>query len=71
MEARKEPLPLEVMKKIETIARQAFHQRRKKLRNAVKPFLAGRSESDCPVDLNRRPENLTLEEFAQLAAFLT
>ncbi len=71
MEARKEPLTPEVMKKIETIARQAFHQRRKKLRNAVKPFLAGRSESDCPIDLNRRPETLTLEEFSELAEFLT
>ena len=71
MEPRTDQPPPELLKKIESVARAAFHQRRKKLRNAVKPFLSGRNESDCPVDLNRRPETLTLEEFAELARFLS
>lgn len=71
MEPREDQLAPELMKKIETVARAAFHQRRKKLRNAVKPFLSGRNEADSPVDLNRRPETLSLEEFAELARFLT
>lgn len=68
---REDIAPPDQLKKIETVARAAFHQRRKKLRNAVKPFLSGRNELDCPVDLNRRPETLTLEEFAELARFLS
>jgi 16S rRNA (adenine1518-N6/adenine1519-N6)-dimethyltransferase len=61
----------ELLKKVEVVSRAAFHQRRKKLRNAVKPFLTGRSETDSPVDLNRRPETLGLEEFIRLAEFLS
>jgi len=71
MEPRMDQPAPEMLKKIESVARAAFHQRRKKLRNAVKPFLSGRNEADCPVDLNRRPETLTLDEFAELARFLS
>ena len=71
MEPPLKSLDPEVLKKIETITRTAFHQRRKQLRNAVKPFLAGRKEADCPIELSRRPEMLTLDEFAALAKFLT
>lgn len=61
----------QIMKKVESISRAAFHQRRKKLRNAVKPFLSGRDESDSPIDLNRRPETLSVDEFVSLANFLS
>lgn len=65
-----EMLPADVLKKTETITRIAFTQRRKKLRNAVKPFIGDKSEDDCPVDLNRRAETLSPQEFIALAHFL-
>ena len=54
----------------ETICRIAFTQRRKKLRNTVKPFLKSREESECPIDLNRRAETLEPIDFVRLAEFL-
>lgn len=60
----------EVLKKTETITRAAFNQRRKKLRNAVKPFLGERIDDPSPIDLNRRPQTLTPEEFVDLARFV-
>lgn len=61
----------QIMKKVESVSRAAFHQRRKKLRNAVKPFLSGKNEADCSIDLNRRPETLSIDEFVALATFLS
>jgi 16S rRNA (adenine1518-N6/adenine1519-N6)-dimethyltransferase len=58
------------MQYTETICRIAFTQRRKKLRNTVKPFMRGRGEDECPVDLNRRAETLTPDDFIRLASFL-
>jgi 16S rRNA (adenine1518-N6/adenine1519-N6)-dimethyltransferase len=65
-----EPAPGKLLQYTETICRVAFTQRRKKLRNAVKPFMRGRSVDDCPLDLNRRAETLSPEDFIRLAAFL-
>ena len=62
--------PADVLKRTETVTRVSFTQRRKKLRNGVKPFLGDKSEEDCPIDLNRRAETLTPAEFIQLADFL-
>lgn len=41
----------------------AFQQRRKKLSNSLKPF----GLTNSPVDLNRRPETVSIEEFASIA----
>lgn len=54
----------------ETICRVAFTMRRKKLRNGVKPFMGQLKEEDCPIDLNRRAETLSPNDFVRLAAFL-
>ena len=54
----------------ETVCRIAFAQRRKKLRSAVKQFMSKLLEENCPIDLNRRAETLTPEEFVKLAGFL-
>jgi len=45
------------------IVHAAFQQRRKKLRNSLAEFKL----DDSGIDLNRRPEELTLEDFARLA----
>ena len=64
------PAPGKLLQYTETVCRIAFTQRRKKLRNGVRPFMRDRSEDECPVDLNRRAETLTPDDFIRLAAFL-
>lgn len=47
------------------IVHTAFQQRRKKLSSSLKEF----NVSGWPIDLNRRPENLSVAEFAALADY--
>ncbi len=47
------------------IVHAAFQQRRKKLRNSLMDFKA----ENPPIDLNRRPERLSVGEFAALANY--
>ena len=47
------------------IVHAAFQQRRKKLRNSLADFKI----ENPPIDLNRRPEMLSLDEFAALANY--
>lgn len=68
---RPEPLANDAtLQYTETICRIVFTQRRKKLRNTIKPFLKSSDDTDCPIDLNRRPETLTPTDFIQLTKFL-
>jgi 16S rRNA (adenine1518-N6/adenine1519-N6)-dimethyltransferase len=46
----------------------AFSQRRKTLRNGLKPFLAAGEIEACDIDPMRRPETLTPPQFGALAA---
>jgi 16S rRNA (adenine1518-N6/adenine1519-N6)-dimethyltransferase len=55
---------------VESLTRLAFTQRRKKLRNSIKPFLDGLEESTIPIDLERRADSLTPGEFMALTKFL-
>ncbi|MDI6731386.1 MAG: 16S rRNA (adenine(1518)-N(6)/adenine(1519)-N(6))-dimethyltransferase RsmA [Candidatus Margulisbacteria bacterium] len=45
------------------LVHKAFQQRRKKLRNSLASFKL----ENCPIDLSRRPETLSIEEFAVIA----
>lgn len=49
------------------IVHAAFQQRRKKLRNSLVDF----GLSDAGIDLNQRPEELTIEDFSALANHLS
>lgn len=49
-----------------SIVKQTFGQRRKMLRNTMKPFFKGGAVPDQPL-FNRRPEELSLEAFVDLA----
>jgi len=46
---------------------QAFSQRRKTIRNALKNYIDEQSMLDLGIDATLRPESLTLEEFALLS----
>lgn len=51
----------------QTVVREAFSQRRKTLRNCLKPLLKQYPEADMPIDLSRRAETLAVAEFVQLS----
>jgi 16S rRNA (adenine1518-N6/adenine1519-N6)-dimethyltransferase len=59
------PAELTDAKKFEDLTRFAFTKRRKQLRGILKSL--GYESADAPVDLSRRPETLTLEEWAALS----
>lgn len=70
MKVRSQVMPDEFLRKVESVARVSFTQRRKKLRNAIKQFLNDDSLEGCPIDLNRRPDTLTPEEYVELTKFI-
>ncbi len=61
------PLVAEDIDLLETLIRTAFQQRRKTLRNALKQLLAAYPIEDVGLDLGRRPETLSLEEYVTLS----
>ncbi len=70
LKPRQQPIPDDFLQKIETVTRVAFTQRRKKLRNVIKTFVAEDRLDQCPIDMNRRPDSLRPEEFMELARFI-
>ncbi len=52
---------------LKRVVTQAFSQRRKTLRNALKGWLSAEQWAALAIDPQRRPETLTLEEFAAIA----
>lgn len=61
-----ELLPDTLLAKVEKLTRRAFAQRRKKLSNSLAPILSPESLAACSLDLNRRPDHLSPEEFVLL-----
>lgn len=57
----------ETMNVFSEIARYSFSQRRKMLRNSLAEYVSNRK---VEIDLSRRPETLTVEEFINLARSL-
>jgi len=55
---------------LEKLVAQAFSQRRKTLRNTLKPLLTAEAISTTGIDPQRRAETLSLAEFAALARSL-
>ena len=68
--ARKNMLPAKELAKIEKVVRQAFQQRRKKLTNSIAPYLKDCDTSSSPIDLNRRCDSLSPQDFAELCNWL-
>ena len=57
--------------KLETVVRTAFNQRRKTLRNNLKPLLSGDEIEQLGIDPGLRPERLTLKEFIAISDYLS
>jgi 16S rRNA (adenine1518-N6/adenine1519-N6)-dimethyltransferase len=70
IKVRPQVMPDEFLRKVESVARVSFTQRRKKLRNAIRQFLDDEALQGCPIDLNRRPDTLTPEEYVELTKFI-
>ena len=58
----------ETMNVFREIVRHSFSQRRKMLRNSLAEYVSNRK---VDIDLNRRPETLSVDEFMDLARSLT
>ncbi|MBD3289517.1 ribosomal RNA small subunit methyltransferase A [candidate division KSB1 bacterium] len=54
---------------LKRMLRAMFGQRRKVLRNSLKPFL--QNADTFPVDLSKRPEQLTVEEIVRLSNYIS
>ncbi len=52
---------------LERVVSQAFSQRRKTLRNVLRPLIDGETLDALGIDPQRRPETLALDEFARIS----
>ncbi len=59
------------VKQLDLVVRTAFGQRRKTLRNNLKPLLGAEALEQLGIDPGLRPERLTLEEFVRISDYLT
>ncbi len=59
------------IKKLEIVVRTAFSQRRKTLRNNLKPLLSGDEISALNIDPGLRPERLALADFISISDYLS
>jgi len=53
------------------VVRESFAQRRKTLRNCLKPLMMEFAVTELPVDLGLRAENLELADFVRLSNIFT
>ncbi len=61
------PFPVADMERLQMIVRVAFTKRRKTLRNALSGVVSEEAFAALAIDPGLRPENLTLQQFTQLA----
>ena len=69
IEPRKSPIPCE-LSKLERVTHAAFGQRRKMLRQSLKPLGGEALLNTAEIDPSRRAETLSIEEFCRLANLL-
>lgn len=67
---KKDKLPQSILDQVETLTRKAFAQRRKKLSNSLASFLREEILTNPPLDLTRRADSLSPEEFVSLTKTL-
>lgn len=64
---REAPVAVDDLQMFEKLVTQAFSQRRKTLRNTLKPMMSAEQMDGLGIDPKRRAETLSLAEFATLA----
>lgn len=63
--------PAHDLQDLEKVVKQAFSQRRKTLRNTLKPLLNAQQIETCEIDPGARAESIEVTEFVKLANKLT
>lgn len=58
---------IQCMKEFSNVVQQAFNQRRKTIRNSLKPYLSEEDLENIGIKPDARPETLTLDDFILLA----
>jgi 16S rRNA (adenine1518-N6/adenine1519-N6)-dimethyltransferase len=66
-----QPVRVDNVNRLEKLVTQAFSQRRKTLRNTLKPMLSAEQMESVGIDPKRRAETLSLAEFATLTNSLS
>ena len=66
---KEKPLPCDVAK-LEKVTEAAFGQRRKMLRQSLKPLGGEALLNRAEIDASRRAETLSIEEFCRIANLL-
>lgn len=61
---------VELLRATEVVCRSGFAQRRKKLRSSLKAHIPREAEGQAPVDMNLRPEDLSVDQFVELGRFV-
>ena len=64
------PHPAKDVKLLSRVVREAFSQRRKTLRNTLKPLISADELEELGIDSGSRPERITLPEFVIIADYL-
>jgi 16S rRNA (adenine1518-N6/adenine1519-N6)-dimethyltransferase len=64
------PVAITDMQAFERLVSQAFSQRRKTLRNSLRSFVSPSNMEGAGIDPGRRPETLSLEDFAVLTTLI-
>lgn len=64
------PFPVKDIRLLSRITTEAFNQRRKTIRNSLSNLFTPEQLSELGLDLNLRPENLTIEQYCKLANWL-
>lgn len=64
------PYPATNLKWLDRVCREGFNQRRKTVRNCYKALLTKEQLEELGINPSMRPENLTLEQFVNMANWL-
>lgn len=64
------PFPVKDIRLLSRVTTEAFNQRRKTIRNSLSNLFTAEQLCELKLDLNSRPENLTIEQYCKLANWL-
>jgi 16S rRNA (adenine1518-N6/adenine1519-N6)-dimethyltransferase len=63
--------PAHDIKQLKLIVQQAFSQRRKTLRNALKPFFSSQQLEQLGIDPDFRPQQLSVSDYVKMSNCLS
>ncbi len=64
------PFPAKSLKVLNQVCSMAFNQRRKTIRNGLRDLLSAEQLQEIGIDVTKRAENITVEEYVNIANFV-